>query len=151
MYCKQCGHRTEEKTETCTKCGAKLSSAAVIEFAPKPKFRWHVVVAAIIIDVIAFVVVPRMFLRTDLESIGPTDKQRFLRAVQNSAYRRVGQSEIRFQEQTLIVVWDLRWNTLTESKQQEIVRIVGKAWRTVGGGDTEFRIEGEDETVAAYH
>jgi hypothetical protein len=150
MYCKLCGHRTDEKTETCSKCGASLSSAVELTTVTKRRFRWSVVVGAFIICVIVFGVVPRFFLRTELESIGPTDKLRFLRAVQNSEYRRVGQREIRLEGQTLIVVWDLRWNALPESKQQQIVRIVGKAWRTVGGEDTRFRIEGEDENVALY-
>jgi hypothetical protein len=150
MYCKQCGHRTEEKTDTCLKCGAKLSTAVELGTAPKPKFRWRVVVAASIICVIVVVLFPRVFFRTELESIGPTDKLRFLRALENSAYRRVGQRELRFEGQTLVVVWDLRWNVLPESKQQDIVRIVGRAWQIVGGEDTRFRIEGEDDNVALY-
>jgi len=132
------------------KCGAKLFTAVGPGTTPKPKFRWRVVVAAFIISVIVFVAFPRVFLRTELESIGPTDKLRFLRAVQNSEYRRVGQRELRLEGQTLVVVWDLRWNTLPESKQQDIVRIVGRAWRIVGGEDTRFRIEGEDDNVALY-
>ena len=150
MYCKACGHRTEEKTETCPKCGAMFSS--VVELSPeaKPKWRWNVVIASAAIGVIVFVVVPRIFLRTELETIGPTDKLRFLRALGRSDYRRVGQREVRVEEQTLVVIWDLRWNTLPETKQKEIVRIVGKAWQVVGGENTRFRIEGQDDTVASY-
>jgi len=150
VYCKQCGHRTEEKTDTCSKCGAKLSTAVELGTTPKRKFRWRMVVAASIIGISVFVLFPRVFLRTELESIGPTDKLRFLRALENSVYRRVGQRELRFDGQTLVVVWDLRWNALPESKQQDIVRIVGRAWQIVGGEDTRFRIEGEDDNVALY-
>jgi len=107
-------------------------------------------VAASVIGISVFVLFPRVFLRTELESIGPTDKLRFLRALENSVYRRVGQRELRFDGQTLVVVWDLRWNALPESKQQDIVRIVGRAWQIVGGEDTRFRIEGEDDNVALY-
>jgi hypothetical protein len=70
--------------------------------------------------------------------------------MERSAYRRVGQTGILVQGQTLIVIWDLRWNVLPESKQHEIVRIVGTAWHVVGGNDTGFRIEGEDKTVASF-
>jgi hypothetical protein len=80
----------------------------------------------------------------------PTDKLRFLRAFQVSAYRRVGQREVRFEGQTLIVIWDLRWTALPESKQREIAGIVGRAWHIVGGTDTRFRIEGQDGDVASY-
>ncbi|HYR88296.1 MAG TPA: hypothetical protein VE422_29725 [Terriglobia bacterium] len=106
--------------------------------------------AAPIVGVIVFVLFPRAFFRTELESIGPTDKLRFLRALENSEYRRVGQREIRIEGQSLLVVWDLRWNALPDSRQQEIVRIVGRAWQIVGGEDTRFRIEGEDDNVALY-
>ena len=150
MYCKQCGHRTEEKTDNCSKCGAKLSTVVELGTAPKPGFRWRVVVAAAVTGIIVFVLFPRVFFRTELESIGPTDKLRFLRALQNSEYRRAGQREFRFEGQTLIMVWDLRWNALPESKQQEIVRIVGRAWQIVGGEDTWFRLEGQDDNVALY-
>jgi hypothetical protein len=42
------------------------------------------------------------------------------------------------------------WNALLESRQQDIVRIVGRAWGIVGGEDTRFRIEGDGDTVALY-
>ncbi len=150
MYCKQCGHRTDEKQETCPKCGAKF--ATVVETGPpaKRKLRWQILVIAVVTSVIGFVIVPRVFFRTELETIGPTDKLRFLRAMGRSEYRRVGQREILVEGQTLVVVWDLRWNTLPETKQKEIVRLIGKAWKVVGGEDTRFRIEGQDETVASY-
>jgi hypothetical protein len=91
-----------------------------------------------------------MFLQTDMEPTGPTDKLRFLRAFQQSAYRRIGQREVRFSGQTLVVIWDLRWVAIEEAKQKEIVRIVGRAWAIVGGADTLFRIEGLDNDVASY-
>jgi len=150
MYCKQCGHRSEEKTETCLKCGAKLSTVVELGAAPKPKLRWHVVAAAAVAGVLAFVVFPRFFLRTELESIGPTDKLRLLRALQHSAYQKMGQHELRLEGQTLVVIWDLRWNILPQSKQEEIVRLIGRAWQVVGGEDTRFRIEGEDNDAAVY-
>ena len=106
--------------------------------------------AALIVSLFAFVVVPRVFMRSELESIGPTDKLRLLRALQNSEYRKMGQRELRVEGQTLVVIWDLRWNVLPENKQQELVRIIGRAWRVVGGEDSRFRIEGEDNDVAAY-
>ena len=150
MYCKQCGHRTEEKTEACPKCGARLTTALELGPSQKRKVRWHVVAAAVIVTVLAFGVIPRVFLRTELESIGPTDKLRLLRALQNSDYRKMGQRELRVEAQTLVVIWDLRWNVLPQNKQQELVRIIGKAWHVVGGEDTRFRIEGDDNDVAAY-
>jgi hypothetical protein len=150
MYCKQCGHRTDEKTEKCPKCGQKFATTVDLGPAPKRRVAWRIVVIPILIGVIAFVVVPRVFLRTELESIGPTDKLRFLRAMGRSEYRRVGQREILVEGQTLVVIWDLRWNTLPEKKQDEIVRNIGKAWKVVGGEETRFRIEGVDETVASF-
>src|SRR5262245_2944292 len=143
MYCKQCGHRTEEKTEKCPKCGRKFATAVDLGPPPKRKLSWRIVVIPVVISVIAFVVVPRVFLRTELESIGPTDKVRFRRAMGRSEYRGVGQREILVEGQTLIVVWDLRWNTLGERKKEEIVHNIGKAWEVVGGEETRFRIEGQ--------
>lgn len=116
----------------------------------KARIRWQVPATAIIIGVILFVAIPRVFLRTDFEPIGPTNKLRFLRALEHSEYRRVGQRGFRLEDQTLIVMWDLRWSNLPGSRQQEIVRIVGKAWRAVGGENTQFRIEGEDASVASF-
>src|SRR5437588_5921533 len=151
MYCKQCGHRGEEKSEICPKCGAKFATAVASSGpSPKAKVRWHVPAAAVIIGVSLFVVVPRFFLRTDAELIEPTTKLRFLRALSHSDYRRIGQREFRVEGQTLLMTWDLRWNTLLETKQQEIVHNVGRAWQVVGGEDTRFLIEGEDDTVASY-
>ena len=150
MYCKDCGHRTNEKTDECPKCGAKFATAVELAPAPKRKLRWHVVVAAIAGGVVLFVVVPRIFLRTELETIGPTDRLRFLRAMTRSDDRRLGQREIRVEGQTLVVIWDLRWNVLPEKKQQDIVRNVGRVWKIVGGEKTEFRIEGQDDIVASY-
>lgn len=150
MYCKQCGHRGEEKTEQCPKCGAKIATEVAITPAAPKKARWWVFVMAAVIAVAAFYAIPRFFLVTDLETIGPTDKLRFLRAMEHSAYRRAGQQSIHVEGQTLVVVWDLRWNTLPEAKQQEIVRITGKAWHVVGGTDTHFQIEGEDNVAASY-
>lgn len=151
MYCKQCGHRSEEKSDVCLKCGAKLSTDAVPDgIRPKPKLRWHVFAIAAIAGVLLFVVFPRVFLRNELESIGPTDKLRFLRALDRSDYRRVGQRELRLDGQTLVVVWDLRWNALPEAKQRDIVRMAGRAWHVVGGEDTRLQIEGEDNSVALY-
>jgi len=150
MYCKKCGHRSDQIGETCPKCGAKVATEVAIERAPQRKIRWGVFVAASLIGVVAFVVVPRFFFRPELENIGPTDKLKFLRAMENSQYRKVGQREIRLDQQTLVVIWDLRWNTLPEKRQQEIVRMVGHAWNVVGGHDTRFRIEGEDKDAAAY-
>jgi len=121
-----------------------------VEPPSKPKFRWRMLAAVTLVSLLIFVVMPRLFLRNEFEPIGPTDKLRFLRAFQRSEYRRVGQREVRVVNQTLVVVWDLRWNALPESKQQEIVRNAGRAWHTVGGEDTQVRIEGQDETVASY-
>jgi len=75
---------------------------------------------------------------------------RFLRALDHSEYRRIGQTGFRLDGETLVILWDLRWSTLMESKQREIVRIVGRAWSVVGGAETRFRIEGEDGTVASF-
>ena len=150
MYCKQCGHRDEGKADTCPQCGAKLGGALELGPASKAKVRWRLPVIAAVISLVGFVGLPRILLRTDLEPIGPTDKLRFLRAFQRSEYRRVGQREVRVEAQTLVVIWDLRWTALPESKQQEIVRIVGRAWHIVGGEDTQFRIEGQDGSVASY-
>ncbi len=150
MYCKHCGHRFEGKAETCPKCGAKLATAVELGPAAKSKPRWTVLAAAAIIGVIVFVVFPRVFLRTGLEPIGPTNKARFLRALGRSEYRGVGQREFRVEGQTLVVMWDLRWNTLPDSKQQDVIRIVGRAWEAVGGEDTRLQIEGEDNAVASY-
>jgi hypothetical protein len=151
MYCKQCGHRTEEKGETCPKCGAKFAttreSAAP---APKAKVRLQVPAATAIIGVLLFVVVPRVFLRADPELIEPTTKLRFLRALTHSDNRRIGQRDVRVEGQTLLITWDLTWNTLLETKQQEIVHNIGRAWEVVGGEDTHVLIEGEDGIVASY-
>jgi hypothetical protein len=150
MYCKQCGHRSDEKTENCTKCGAKLTTEVEFATAAPKKIRWRLFVIAAAGAILAFFIVPRFFLNTDLETIGPTDKLRFLRAMDHSAYRRAGQRGIHIEGQTLTVIWDLRWNTLDEKKQQEIVRITGHAWQVVGGDKTRFEIEGEDQAVATY-
>ena len=150
MYCKQCGHRAERTADTCPKCGAKVRTALDLSPAPKAKVGWRLPVIAAILGLLVFVGLPRIFLRTELETIGPTDKLRFVRAFQRSEYRRVGQREVRVEGPTLIVMWDLRWTTLPESKQNEIVHIVGKAWHTVGGEETLFRIEGQDGNVASY-
>src|SRR5947208_689544 len=150
MYCKQCGSRTEEKLEICPKCGAKFGT--VVELGPpaKPKVRWRVFVVALVIAISTFVLLHRLFFRSEFESIGPTDKLRFLRAMARSDYRRIGQREVHVEGQTLVVIWDLRWNILLETKQIEIVRIIGKAWKVVGGEDTQVRIEGDDTTVASF-
>jgi hypothetical protein len=150
MYCKQCGHRSDEKTEECSRCGAKLSSEVEFTKSSKPRLRWHVPAIAAVAAIVAFAVVPRFFFRSEMDTMGPTDKLRFLRALDRSEYKRVGQRAFRLEDQTLIVIWDLRWKVLPETKQLEIVRIVGKAWHVVGGETTRFRIEGEDATVAEY-
>ena len=150
MYCKKCGHRSDQKSETCLKCGAKLTTEVAIERARRSKVRWKVLIATVLVAVIAFVFVPRVFFKPELETIGPTDKLRFLRLLEKSPYRRAGQVELRLEQQTLVVVWDLRWNALPEAKQQDIVRITGHAWNVVGGQNTEFRIEGETKAVAEY-
>ena len=116
----------------------------------KPRLRSNVHITAIAVSLLVFVAMPRIFLRTELEVTGPTDKLRFLRALDHSDYRRIGQHGFRLEDQTLVVLWDLRWTTLPETKQQEIVRIVGRAWKVVGGEDTVFRVEGEDQSVASY-
>jgi hypothetical protein len=54
---------------------------------------------AVVIAISTFVVVPRLFLRSEFESIGPTDKLRFLRAMARSDYRR-GQREAHLEGQT---------------------------------------------------
>ncbi len=150
MYCKQCGHRGEEKTENCAKCGAKLTTEVAFTAAAPKKIHWRLFLITAVGAILAFFIVPRFFFSTDLETIGPTDKLRFLRAMDHSAYRRAGQRGIHIEGQTLIVVWDLRWNTLDEKKQQEIARITGHAWQVVGGDKTRFQIEGEDGAVATY-
>ena len=70
--------------------------------------------------------------------------------MEHSAYRRAGQGAIHADMQTLVVTWDLRWNTLPENKQKEILRIIGHAWQVVGGKDMRLQIEGEDTAAAAY-
>ena len=152
MYCKSCGHRSDEKTEHCAKCGALLASgeALSVERPASKKLHWGVFAVTAIVAVIAFYAVPRFFLSTDLETIGPTDKLKFLRAMDHSAYRRAGQGTIHVEGQTLVVTWDLRWNTLPENKQKEIVRIIGHAWQVVGGKDMRLQIEGEDQAAASY-
>jgi hypothetical protein len=150
MYCKRCGHRTDEKSEDCPKCGAKFATAVETVPSPKRKVRWQAPAAAAIIGVILFVVVPRYFFRTNAEFLEPTTKLRLLRALSHSDYRKIGQRGFRVDGQSLIINWDLRWNVLPEPKQEEIVRIVGRAWQVVGGEDTRFLIDGEDETVASY-
>jgi hypothetical protein len=121
-----------------------------LSFGRKEGVRKPIIAAAVLAALMAFFIVPRFFLETNLETIGPTDKLRFLRALKDSKYTRAGQREFRIEGQNLIMIWDLRWNTLPESSQKEIVRIVGRAWSVVGGAETEFRIEGEDGHVAMY-
>src|SRR5262245_42850190 len=150
MYCKDCGHRSDEVTEHCDNCGAKVKKVGTYEQAASHKIRWPVPVAAFVIGIITFAILPRFWFSSELETIGPTDKLRFLRALDHSDYRRGGQRGIRVERQTLIVIWDLRWNALPEAKQREIVRIVGHAWNVVGGQDTRFQIEGEDRSIAKY-
>src|SRR5579884_3209832 len=150
MYCKTCGHRTEAKLDVCPKCGAHLVSAVVVGPVEKPRVRWHVLVLATALSAIAFIALPRLFLRTEFDPIGPTSKLRFLRALEHTEYRRIGQREFRVDGQTLILIWDLRWNSLPESKQRDILRIIGRAWTLAGGEDTRLRIEGEDAVVASY-
>ena len=139
MYCKQCGHRSEEKGETCPKCGVKFATARD-SAAPvaKTKIRLRVPAATAIIGVILFVMVPRVFLRPDPELIEPTTRLRFLRALAHSDYRRIGQRDFRVDGQTLFITWDTRWNTMLETKEQEIVHNIGRAWQVVGGEDTRF-------------
>lgn len=152
MYCKQCGHRSGEKTEVCGKCGAKLlsSDVAFVKSAGR-RLRWHVPLIALVTAVVAFAVIPRVLLRSEMESFGPTDKLRFLRALDKSQYKRVGQIGFRLEGETLLIIWDPRWKVLPEAKQVEIVGIMGKAWHVVGGDNTRFRIEGEDDkTVAEF-
>jgi hypothetical protein len=149
MYCKECGHRSDESTEDCEQCGARLKTEGTFERARK-KVRWHVPITAVVIGLVAFGILPRLLFRPELETVGPTDKLRFLRALEHSDYRRVGQHGLRVEQQTLVVIWDLRWNALPETKQREIVRIVGHAWNVVGGQDTRFQIEGEDGSMARY-
>jgi hypothetical protein len=150
MYCKQCGHRFDQKVENCPKCNAKLTTEAEYTAEAPKKIRLRTFLLAAVIGVAAFAIVPRFLMRSELETIGPTDKLRFLRAIKESQYRKVGQQDIRIEDQTLVVVWDLRWNSLPENKQREIVRIVGHAWNVVGGKETKFRIEGEDQNVASF-
>src|SRR6267142_2276503 len=94
MYCKQCGHRTEEKTDTCLKCGAKLSTALELGTTPRRKFRWRVVVAAPIVGVIVFVLFPRAFFRTELEFLGPTQQPRLFPVLPYSEFLRVAHREV---------------------------------------------------------
>ena len=150
MYCKQCGHRSDEKTDTCSKCGAKLASTVELTPSTKPRVRWHVLVIAAVAGIIGLVVIPRFLFREELENIGPTDKLRFLRALERSQYKRVGQREFRLEGQTLVIIWDLRWETLPEARQLEIVKIQGRAWHIVGGDTTKFRIEGDETAVAEF-
>jgi hypothetical protein len=91
-----------------------------------------------------------MFLRPALNPVGPTDRLKFLRALDHTEYHRMGLSSFRVEDQTLVVYWDLRWNAVSESKQKEIVQIIGKGWKVVGGAETLFRIDGEDDIVASY-
>ena len=150
MYCKHCGHRSNEKAETCPKCGVQLKTEAAYEPAQRPKVRWRVFAATLLIAIIVFGILPKVFFRPELETIGPTDKLRLLRALERSEYRRIGQQKVRLEQQKLVVIWDLRWNTLPEAKQRDIVRIVGRAWNVVGGQETRFQVEGEDGDVARY-
>ena len=150
MYCKKCGHRTDEKTEDCPKCGTKYATAVETTAAEKPKVRWHVLATAVVVGIVLFVAVPRLFFRTDADLIEPTTKLRFLRALSHSEYRKIGQRDVRVEGQMLIMDWDLRWNVLEETKQQEILRLIGHAWQVVGGQNTQFRLEGEDAPVATY-
>ena len=152
MYCKRCGYRSDEKIDLCSKCGSKLADEGPLslERPAAKKLHWGVFAVTAVIAVIAFFVVPRFFLTTDLETVGPTDKLKFLRAMEHSAYQRAGQGDIHVDMQTLVVTWDLRWNTLPENKQKEILRIIGHAWQVVGGKDMRLQIEGEDTAAAAY-
>src|SRR4051812_45066702 len=100
MYCKQCGHRSDEKSDHCTKCGVKLTSEAQLSLPTKKKVRGHVLVIAAVAALIAFAVLPRLVLRSEMDSFGPTDKLRFLRALDRSQYKRVGQTGFRLEGQT---------------------------------------------------
>lgn len=96
------------------------------------------------------VVVNSYVLQSELQRIGPTDKVKFLRVLGRSEYRKLGQREFRIDQNTLIVVWDLRWSKLPDKKQDEAISLVGRAWSVVGGGSTEFQIEETDTKVADY-
>jgi hypothetical protein len=150
MYCKDCGHRDEAKAEKCARCGVSLTSTLALGPTTKQPIRWRRVGIVAVIAIAAFAIVPRLFFRSELESIGPTDKLRFLRALEHSQYKRSGQGEFRVEGQTLIVIWDLRWQTLPERTQADIVRIYGRAWHVVGGETTRFRMEGDEKSVAEY-
>ena len=159
MYCKKCGHKDDSRIDPktggaqfrCPQCGALiLTTSEITKPADNAKFRWKVPIVTAIISITAFVVIPRVFFPPNLETLGPTNKLKFLRVLDHSEYKRMGQTGFRVDEQTLIVTWDERWNTLDEAKQQNIVRIVGRGWQTAGGEQAKFRLtEGEDE-VASY-
>src|SRR5438132_712294 len=136
MYCKQCGHRGPGKPLRCPKCDAVILSTVALTPTEKPRVRTTVPFLTIVIGIIVFVGLPKIFLRPELEPIGPTSKVRFLRALDHSQYRQIGLHACHVDAQTLELTWDQRWGTLAESKQQEIVRNVGRAWKLAGGEDT---------------
>src|SRR2546421_7305208 len=105
MYCKHCGHRSAEKTDVWAKCGPKISPDLELSPPEKPRLRWQIIATTAVLAIFVFAIIPRVFLRTDIETIGPTDKLRFLRAMERSEYRRIGQRGILAEGQTLIVVW----------------------------------------------
>jgi hypothetical protein len=150
MYCKECGHRTQESRNACPRCGSRLKSNADYGASAKPRVRWQTLALGAAAAILMSVVVPRVFFLSELESIGPTEKLRFLRALKNSQYRRVGQGDFFVEGETLTVMWDLRWQALPENKQKDIVRIIGRAWHVVGGDTTQVRIEGDETLVAVY-
>jgi len=151
MYCKGCGFQKPGTSELCPRCGEKLTGTAQLTAASPRKIRFHVLILASGLALLAFYLVPRLLIRSELQFAGPTAKLRFLRALERSQYKRVGQKEFRLHDQTLVVIWDLRWTTLSDGKQKEIAGIVGKAWHAVGGQDTIFRVEGSDGAVATWH
>ncbi|HEX4997747.1 MAG TPA: hypothetical protein VFY29_05955 [Terriglobia bacterium] len=150
MYCKGCGHRTRQQTGICPQCGASLKAALDVSGGNRRRVRWQAIVLNAIAAIILFGIVPQYLFRSEFEQIGPTDKLRFLRALRHSEYRRSGQLDFHMNGKTLVVTWDLQWETMPSSRQAEIVRIIGRAWNVVGGEKAEFQVEGTDSLAATY-
>ena len=50
----------------------------------------------------------------------------------------------------LLLEWDLRWETLGDVKQRQIVDFLGQSWKSATGGTVEFRMDGGKALLTKY-
>src|SRR6187431_2442387 len=119
MYCKECGHCEKGVRDDCPICGRDIRSASVA--IPGARKDGHWLFLILMLPLLAFYFVGLPFRAPQIHAT----EMVVIETLALPDLKKAGLVEFTVEGDKLLLEWDLRWGTLGDVRQREIINFLG--------------------------